>query len=105
MSCIKTGCSLFLEPYGLWAYGDAHMDTYEEVYIFRICELKRVTNSVRHFTVRDWDYFFDEELVAKGRNATLIAPNIHVTNHGYDGIEDPFIVAHDRAEYEKDKRT
>lgn len=89
MSCIKTGCYLFLEPYNLWAYGDAHMDTFEEVYIFRICQIEtRPIGPKLHFTVRDWDYFFDGELVPK-KNATMICPNIKVTNHGYDGVEVP----------------
>ena len=87
MTCIKTGAHIFNEPHNLYLYGDAHMDSFEEVYIFRVCAISLTPlQSTLHFTVHNYDYFFDEEVAEKRKgNATMICPNIAVDNHGYEG--------------------
>jgi hypothetical protein len=57
------------------------------VYIFRLCERARapINGSRKHFTVSDWDNWFDERRTSQTVNSTLIAAARYVADHGYDG--------------------
>jgi hypothetical protein len=80
MACIKTGCHLWLESYGEYAYGDAFQ--FQDVFVFRIVARSFGPINkfhVKHFTVEHITHWFDEH----ERTSTLIAT--HCVNHGYEG--------------------
>ena len=88
-NCIKTGCSVFLEEYGGWAYGDAFK--FDDLLIFRLVALdhtKPINDSPRHFTVRLIDHWWDDRRTSQEINSTLVAYAQHVVNHGYEGVPD-----------------
>lgn len=79
MSCIKTGCLAWIEPYNEWAYGDGFCVA--GVYYFRF--VQRFTerpNIPLHFTIYDFDNWFDKD----SSMSTLISS--HTIFHGYEGI-------------------
>lgn len=87
MTCVKTGFYAYLEPHGMWLYGDAHQDRYEEVYIFRICQKEHTPiGPKKHYTINNFDYWFDEEHTSQKRNSTMLCAVIDVIDHGYEGI-------------------
>lgn len=81
MTCLKTGCHIYLEQYHEYAYGDAFVYG-AGVYLFRLVTVDREPVApTLHFTVYEIADWFD-----KGRsNSTLIAVNTR--NHGYEGIK------------------
>ena len=82
MQCIKTGCQAYLEPYGEYVYGDAHLVA--GTLVLRICLRSHAgpVDSMLHFTVRHVDGWFDKDN-SKVPDSTLLAANF--TNHGYSG--------------------
>lgn len=86
MSCVKTGFHAFLEPHGAFLYGDAFRMC--GAYVFRICDISYEPNvNVKHYTIRNWDAWFDENKTSTTTNSTMIASTDYVTDHGYDGID------------------
>lgn len=85
MSCIKTGCYVYLAPHDMWAYGDAF--EMFGVYFFRICQVERKPiGDRRHFTINDWAIWFDENKTSMAQNSTMICDPFSVVSHGYDGV-------------------
>jgi len=87
MTCIKTGCQIFIAPYQEFAYGDAFR--VGNVYVFRLCErgFAHITGPLKHFTIDNWVYWFDDAKTSQATNSTLIAEASDVEDHGYDGIQ------------------
>lgn len=82
MTCEKTGCHIFIMPYQEYAYGDAHTDTYGEVYVFRLVARSFTPlQDVLHYKVMDFDEWWDKDKEV----STLLVPNIRVVNLGYEG--------------------
>lgn len=89
MTCIKTGCHVWLEPHQQWAYGDAF--EMFGVHFFRLCEKRFHRDGgpilpTKHFTVTDWALWFDEDKTSQDHNSVMVCDPFSVTNHGYDGV-------------------
>ena len=80
MTCIKTGCHIFLPQYGEFAYGDAH--EFDGVFVFRLVggPSRSPLASTLHFTVPDISEWFNRH---SPEMSTLIASCVE--NHGYEG--------------------
>ena len=79
MTCTKTGCHIYIEPYQEWAYGDAF--ELGSVAYFRIVQRSFTPlDRVQHYTVVDYDSWFDKD----GTVSTLISDAF--VSHGYEGI-------------------
>lgn len=95
MTCVKTGCHIYIIPYGAFAYGDAH--EVDGVYFFRLVEVKTSpTGEVIHYEVNNYDSWWDKDIAADiaWRPATLVAKGADVLSYGYEGrhiIEFPYI--------------
>lgn len=89
MTCIKTGCQVFLDGYQEYAYGDAFL--IDGVYLFRLCErsFTPINWPIKHFTIENYANWFDDDRTSQKINSTLIAEAKDVTDHGYDGIGTP----------------
>lgn len=85
MSCVKTGCHVFLEPYRMWALGDA-FELYGVTYFrFSVLSYNRIRD-VKHFTVHDWEHWFDEDKTTTDGISTMICSPFAVINHGHEGV-------------------
>lgn len=90
MTCIKTGCDVFLKNYNEWLHGDAF--EFAGVLVIRVCHRSRQPESpVRHFTVINNAAWYDEDETSMARNSTLLVRPGMWTNHGYDGIPEPHL--------------
>ncbi len=83
MQCIKTGCFVYIEPYGSWAYGDAF--ECNGVYLFRLNASVLRPNPKRHFTIHRADMWFDMDV--PDSISTLVTTEAE--NHGYEAVPDP----------------
>jgi hypothetical protein len=85
-TCIKTGCSVFIECTNSWAYGDAFR--IGDVTWFRLCEhsFKGPIRDVMHFTVHDYAAWHDERATSMKQNSTMICGPSCVIDHGYGGV-------------------
>lgn len=83
MTCIKTGCSIYLSEYSEYAHGDAYQ--VNSMMIFRISSRSREKpiQDVLHFMVHKIDHWFDKD--GRTMNSTLIAHE--VINFGYNGTD------------------
>jgi hypothetical protein len=99
MTCIKTGCVVYLMPYGEWIYGDAfshgaEMGDPENTGVLVVRSVFRTRDyadlaqfgNVRHFTVLGSFQWWDEDRTSMKQNSTLIVEPGMWTNHGYEGI-------------------
>lgn len=93
MTCIKTGCLVYLEQYGEYVYGDAF--EVSSVLVLRIVarylasDTELVQHGVmRHITVNRISEWWDKELTSQNNVTVLVAPPFGWTNHGYDGVHD-----------------
>lgn len=84
MSCVKTGASIFLVDYGLYAYGDAFR--FGDHYLFRVCHVGEPAASVKHFSVANHTEWFDRHKESSDRSSTLVVPATSVFDHGYEGV-------------------
>lgn len=85
MTCQKTGFHAYLAPYGMWAYGDA-FELFGVTY-FRICEISmKPLRNVKHYTVQDWEQWFDEGKTSQAQNSTMICGPQDCEYHGYEGV-------------------
>lgn len=85
MSCIKTGFHAHVAPHDCWIYGDAF--ELAGVYYFRICETSpEPIMDRKHFTIKDWQHWFDESKTSQTQNSTMICSPFEVESHGYDGV-------------------
>lgn len=89
MTCIKTGCMVYLDCYGEWLYGDGFR-TDNGTYYFRIVQIIRDPEEARdygrlHFSVEGFDNWFDIDATSGARPSTLIAKG-EVIYHGYEGV-------------------
>lgn len=110
MSCTRTGAHIWLEPYGEWLYGDAFeimprpvsKTTGEEptlkelvvspflfvpvAYFMVVARSFLPINglAVKHYTVRDYDNWFNKGDVEQALLGSMLITNNFV-NHGYYG--------------------
>lgn len=78
MPCTKTGCHIFIEPYGEYAYGDAF--ELNDVAYFRLVQRSQEPLFPRlHFTVWNYDSWFD----ADSPMSTMVSADY--ANLGYEG--------------------
>lgn len=83
MTCVKTGCHIYIIPYGAFAYGDAH--EVDGVYFFRLVERAPVpTGPVIHYEVNNFDTWWDQS-DDPHRPSTLVARGMDVISYGYEG--------------------
>jgi hypothetical protein len=84
VTCTKTGAHLYLEEYGLYAYGDAFETTGGQA-VFRIVQVgQQPIQSRIHYTVHEIEEWFDRH-VRTGETSTLIAKLDGFQSHGYEG--------------------
>jgi hypothetical protein len=86
MTCVRTGCQIFVEPYQEYAYGDGFK--VGNVYVFRLCKrsFSPINWPIKHFTIENFEHWFDEDRTSQKTNSTMIVPARYVTDHGYDGV-------------------
>ena len=85
MSCQRTGFHAHIAPYGMWVYGDAYK--LRGVTYFRICEIGwGPLRDHIHYTIHDWDHWFDERKTSQAQNSTMICSPFDCTYHGYEGV-------------------
>lgn len=83
MTCVKTGCHIYIIPQGVYAYGDAH--EVDGVYFFRLVEESLTPLApVLHYEVNGYAYWWDrcKDIFC----TTLIAQGHDVLSYGYDGL-------------------
>lgn len=86
MSCTKTGFIGYITCYQEWVYGDAF--ELSGVAYFRIVQRSRERlGPIRHYTISDFDAWFDKEKTSGDRPSTLVTSTF--LNHGYDGVTEP----------------
>lgn len=83
MTCIHTGAHIYVHSHGVYARCDAHQ--FGKTYVFRIVEADfHPMETVIHFTVKDFDEWFDRGLSDSRRGvSTMIARDVE--EHGYEG--------------------
>jgi hypothetical protein len=80
MTCIKTGCQIYLTQLGIWAYGDAHQCG--DAYFFRLVEEYALPRQgALHFEIGNYDTWWDRHRDV----STLIANASDCVAHGYTG--------------------
>lgn len=83
MTCIKTGAHVYLHCYGEWLYGDMHKVGNNHI-------LRAVARSftpfrpVKHFTIYNFDYWWDKHDMSTNRPSTLVTHEIE--DLGYEGV-------------------
>lgn len=101
MSCIKTGCLVYLDQYGEWVYGDA-FEFANQVLVIRAVAVARTLEemvndgygSKRHFTINEIAEWFDRPSNRSPRKQADVSTIVSVggwINHGYQGILDPML--------------
>jgi hypothetical protein len=85
MTCIKTGCHIYIEQYGVFARGDAHL--FHHMFVFRLVQVSfEPLAPTMHFQIKDVVEWFDRlEMERRGSNSTMLA--FDAENFGYDGIK------------------
>lgn len=86
MPCVKTGCHIYIIPYGVFAYGDAHK--VDEVYFFRLAQAShKPLHDVLHFELNNYDSWWDAKSTKEFRPpvSTLAASGSDVISWGYEG--------------------
>ena len=69
----------------MWAYGDAY--ELRDATYFRICQISRSPlQAHKHFTIHDWQHWFDERKTSYEQNSTMICGPEDCTYHGYEGV-------------------
>lgn len=91
MTCIKTGCHVYLAFTDEWARGDAfelsHLncdgEPCDSVYYFRLAPTSFTPqDTVKHFTLFEYASWFDRH---SDNYSTLIVKADAVSDHGYEG--------------------
>lgn len=84
MTCVKTGCHIYIIPYGTYAYGDAHQ--VGDVFFFRlVLTTDDPPPHVLHYEVNGFDSWWDRGQESGAHPSTLIAHVADVIPYGYDG--------------------
>lgn len=101
MTCTKTGCHIWIEPYSMWAYGDAFeveinvpVPHGTEVARFAYFKLVRtayeVINNmqVKHYTVHNFEEWIGNKFLETEADFDPVSVLITTdfTNHGYNGV-------------------
>lgn len=91
MTCIKTGCLIYLQQYGEWAYGDAHKcdDILVIRTVWRGRKFPQEYGPNRHFTIHSILEWFDGDQHLRTNDLTGTLVVNQWTNHGMDGIPEP----------------
>ena len=83
MTCVKTGCHIYIIPYGLFARGDAH--EVDGTYFFRLMELSGIPQQdVIHYEINGYDSWWEKD-ISPWTISTLVAMNQDVLSYGYEG--------------------
>lgn len=84
MTCVKTGCHIYIIPYGLFAYGDAHQVGVGGDFFFRLVDTDTgPLNPFLHYEVNEYDSWWDKNKAV----STLVAARLNVISYGYEGRE------------------
>lgn len=89
MTCVKTGCHIYLIPYGTFAYGDAH-EVAGALFFRLVSVLDQPLSNVLHYEINNFDSWWGKEFhsgVANitGPTSTLVCDSADVISYGYDG--------------------
>jgi len=80
MTCVKTGCHIYIIPYGIFAYGDAH--EVGGAFFFRLVQYSdKPLFTKLHYEVNNYDSCWDRH----AQVSTLVARSEDVIFQGYDG--------------------
>lgn len=86
MTCVKTGCHIYIIPYGTFAYGDAH--EVDGVYFFRLVDTSDgpIAGTI-HYEVNNYDSWWDKDKNAEGgwTPSTMVCRGSDVLSYGYEG--------------------
>jgi hypothetical protein len=85
MTCVKTGCHIYLAEYREWAYGDAF--EVDDVAIFHIVERGfEPLREVKHFTIHRLTHTFGPRNPTMDNTGILISGMGYWETHGYNGV-------------------
>lgn len=88
--CVKTGCDVYVMQTGEFIHGDAYLTTRGDLVIRTSATDHQPIGERRHFTVMDYEHWFDERTDHPG---TMIVTQGQFTDHGWVGIEEPKLAA------------
>lgn len=84
MSCIRTGCQVYLVEYGEYLWCDAF--EFGDQFIFRAVSRERQpTNPRLHFTITHISHWFDKDKTNGNQASTIVAHKINSAYHSYEG--------------------
>lgn len=86
MKCIKTGCDAYIVETGEFVRGDGYLTESGDLVIRTSWTDHRPMSSRRHFTIMNYEHWFDERT---DRVGTMLVAKGMFQDHGYDGIEEP----------------
>lgn len=89
MTCVKTGCHIYIIPYGTFAYGDAH-EVGGAMFFRLVKERGTPLAQVIHYEINNYDSWWDKNLMRGdqhnwGASSTLVVKGEDVLSYGYDG--------------------
>lgn len=80
MTCVKTGCSAYIEPTNQYLHGDLFFIF--GAYIFRVVKADSNRPPRLHLKINNYENWWDREAYV----STLAFKMTHATHYGYDGI-------------------
>lgn len=98
MTCTRTGCQVYIEQYGEYAYGDAfevngvvgfnNQEVHYNVAYFNIVRRSRspINGPVKHYTVHNIEHWFGPHKLDTNIEGKSILISANFTNHGYEGV-------------------
>lgn len=91
ITCIRTGCQVYLTQTGEYLWGDAFEGP--DFFVFNVVgkSYSPLNVPVRHFTVQHIDHWWNERSTSSSAPSVLLAFKANSTNHGYDGVPDEFL--------------
>ena len=82
LTCIKTGCTAYLDPYGEMLHGDLFQVDDTDVVLMRVCA-RDVGGTHAHAYIDTFTHWFDAERTSGTHNSTLVG---RMTKFNYDGL-------------------
>lgn len=98
MTCTRTGCQIYIEQYGEYAYGDAFeveplvsnspdVDVYNVAYFNIVMRSRSPINTpVKHYTVHNIEHWFGPHELDTNIEGKSVLISADFTNHGYEGV-------------------
>ena len=83
MTCVKTGCHIYIIPYGTFAYGDAH-EVAGAMFFRLVQEGDKPLFPSLHYEINNYDSWWEKTLT-NSKSSVLICNSADVLSYGYEG--------------------